>query len=89
MCKQTDTLETVPEYLCDSLIKPPEEEECNVDACRVRPKFNLHNWTVHIILLYLQPEWKTGEWSDCGSAENASDSCPAISVRNVYCEQVC
>ena len=41
VCKQTDTLETVPEYLCDSLIKPPSEEECNLDACRVRPKFSL------------------------------------------------
>ena len=37
MCKQTDTLETVPEYLCDSLIKPSAEEECNSGACRVRP----------------------------------------------------
>lgn len=36
MCKQTDTLETVPEYLCDSFSKPSAEEECNADACRVR-----------------------------------------------------
>ena len=42
MCKQTDTLETVPEYLCDSLNKPSAEEECNADACRVRAKCSLH-----------------------------------------------
>ena len=100
VCKQTDTLETVPEYLCDSMIKPPAEEECNINACRVSSKLT---WVkdyisanlsqrylikLKIIPPPIQPEWKIGEWSDCSSGDNASDSCPAISVRNVYCEQV-
>ena len=40
------------------------------------------------VLSPIQPEWKTGEWSVCGSGDNSSDSCPAVTVRNVYCQQV-
>ena len=51
-CKQTDTLETVPDYLCDSGNKPATEEECNADPCRVRAPFTPFPWVTVLSMFF-------------------------------------